>query len=1343
MAHTRRLKAVVACAASAVVTATLLAGEPVASAADTSGGSAPDVAVQSGRAGDPVEPEWPAGTYGAEPAQEAAAGAPAAPAPAAPAAPAPAAPAAGAVLADVRPALTVPRVQGATAYEFVIGTGGSPRTGQVTTSGWVSSPEWRVPAGLLRDGGSYTWTARVRDRSGKVSADGAARSFGVKQRLGAQAPGSTAPADVTGPVSVGLANGNVSASVNTPRVNTGTGPLGATFTYNSQAVDASGLTGSYYAGDSDAGIAGNERPAAVREDARLAFAWGPEAAPYPGAKPGAAFRARWSGRLRVPATGTYRLGGAYDKGLRIWVDGKPVLDDWKGTQATGAGPRFGTAVTLTSGRSHDLRVEYRGEGNGAGATLWARHTGKGDVPVPASWLAPSGRVLPPGWSVTPGATGPAAAAAANVPPALAAGGQQADAPAQDPAPGPAAGQETAGRERGGREAAGKDAAHGPVDAVRAAEESGLKFSYAGSPECAPNSGAPTGFVCAVTLPGGGRSQLIYRSGKLVRFLNPGREVTDFGYTPDHRLTTVRTPLVMDWIAVDPRRRDTSAADYRIAYRGNSRQALRVTAPEPAGVPTAPSRRPEREYAYSADATEIRVAGLDTDRGWARRITHDPAGRLLTDTDATGRTVRKEWTAADQPASTLDAAGRMTTTVYDERSGRPSGTYGPGPRNCFGSDRRLVLPAPEGCEKVPAKTTEYGPTSTTTVRADGDGVPDLVTETQLSPVGLPAATIVDPKGLALKTAMEFDASFRLVGKVRPNGAKQTYAAYGATETQDNPCTAKDDPAPQRGLPKNITLAGPAKGAPRVEKFVFDGRGLPVAVTNGAADWTCVTYDDRSRMTGTFIPKDAVAPARTVKFDLAVGGDPLTMRASDSLGSMTFTTDLLGRTVRHTDTHGIRTETLYDRAGRPVQERTTPPNRADSPQVKTVRYDAAGRTVAVVLDRRTLAAVRYDAGGDTAGVSYGNGTRLEISRDRSGRILAKNWTLADGRTLVSNVTRSRSGTVTGESTAGENARPDGPGFGYDAAGRLTDAWVTGHHYSYDFTSDAPAGCPEGTRANAGANGNRVRLLDRTKSGTAETGYCYDAADRLLATTGAQAFGDAQYNGAGTLTGHTSGKTPVSQRYDAAERYVGIGTGGADPVEVTYPNDLLDLHAGRTITRGPAASSLLYGYTSAADHDIDLVLRGGDKRLLTRTVALPGGLLHVAKGAAYTGRETWNHPTVRGSIFLVSGADGRQTGDLYRYGPYGEPLRADGTVDTDHVPDNLPGDNDYAWLGQYQRRYEHAGSLSAYFLQTRVLNPATGRFAEPVTQGPFSNPYEYGTGDPVNHASIDGVSLKEDKE
>ena len=41
-----------------------------------------------------------------------------------------------------------------------------------------------------------------------------------------------------------------------------------------------------------------------------------------------AFSVRWTGTLRVPQDGTYRLVANTDDGVRLWVDGKPLMNDW-------------------------------------------------------------------------------------------------------------------------------------------------------------------------------------------------------------------------------------------------------------------------------------------------------------------------------------------------------------------------------------------------------------------------------------------------------------------------------------------------------------------------------------------------------------------------------------------------------------------------------------------------------------------------------------------------------------------------------------------------------------------------------------------------------------------------------------------------------------------------------------------------------------------------------------------------------------------------------------------------------------------------------------------------------
>ena len=57
-------------------------------------------------------------------------------------------------------------------------------------------------------------------------------------------------------------------------------------------------------------------------------------------------------RIDLPA-GPYRFSASSDDGLRLWVDGQLVLDNWSGH----ASFTYDAEVTLDAGR-HDLRVEF-------------------------------------------------------------------------------------------------------------------------------------------------------------------------------------------------------------------------------------------------------------------------------------------------------------------------------------------------------------------------------------------------------------------------------------------------------------------------------------------------------------------------------------------------------------------------------------------------------------------------------------------------------------------------------------------------------------------------------------------------------------------------------------------------------------------------------------------------------------------------------------------------------------------------------------------------------------------------------------------------------------------------
>ena len=91
-------------------------------------------------------------------------------------------------------------------------------------------------------------------------------------------------------------------------------------------------------------------PVLVRNDAELNFNWDGQA-PAP-ALPSDRFSARWT-RPVFFDKGRYRFYARADDGLRISVDGKPVLDRWQGSDGTEV---YSVDVDLDG--MHRLAVEY-------------------------------------------------------------------------------------------------------------------------------------------------------------------------------------------------------------------------------------------------------------------------------------------------------------------------------------------------------------------------------------------------------------------------------------------------------------------------------------------------------------------------------------------------------------------------------------------------------------------------------------------------------------------------------------------------------------------------------------------------------------------------------------------------------------------------------------------------------------------------------------------------------------------------------------------------------------------------------------------------------------------------
>lgn len=89
---------------------------------------------------------------------------------------------------------------------------------------------------------------------------------------------------------------------------------------------------------------------ALKPITNLSFDWG-RGAPDE-LLPNDHFSARFTKQINVAATGTYKFTVKADDGIRVYVDGKSILDDWKNGGMSG-----NTNVVLNPG-NHTLKVEY-------------------------------------------------------------------------------------------------------------------------------------------------------------------------------------------------------------------------------------------------------------------------------------------------------------------------------------------------------------------------------------------------------------------------------------------------------------------------------------------------------------------------------------------------------------------------------------------------------------------------------------------------------------------------------------------------------------------------------------------------------------------------------------------------------------------------------------------------------------------------------------------------------------------------------------------------------------------------------------------------------------------------
>jgi large repetitive protein len=465
------------------------------------------------------------------------------------------------------------------------------------------------------------------------------------------------------------------------------------------------------------------------------------------------------------------------------------------------------------------------------------------------------------------------------------------------------------------------------------------------------------------------------------------------------------------------------------------------------------------------------------------------------------------------------------------------------------------------------------------------------------LGLPTTTAVDPTGLNLISSTSYESPgngwLRKTSQTQPadagtgDTAKQTTFTYwgdAATSTADSAACVPVG-TPQVGFLKTATDPAPASGTAVSTSYVYDVLGRPAGTKQNAdSAWSCTTYDDRGRVASQTYPAFGSAPARTVTNTYASSsGNPLVVSTADASGTITVTSDLLGRTVGYTDAVGTHTTTSYaDLTGRVTSTTTTPPTGAAS--MRAFTYDIDGKVLTESVDGTVQATASYGTAAQLLqSVTYGNGTSLSaIDYGPTGTTDGITWSFPSSQPSLSDqVTRSQSGRILADTTT-DGTIASTSGYTYDAAGRLVQAVIPGHTLTYNY--DGSGSC--GTNTAAGKDGNRTGFTDaHTVAGTTTTSsitYCYDHADRLTGTIvtnaqpGANPVTATGLNTVGpnpTLAydahGNTTSLADQSLEFDQANRNTKVTL--ADGTTVGYNYDATGRLIKRTATTPGSTTSV----------------------------------------------------------------------------------------------------------------------------------------------------------------------------
>jgi hypothetical protein len=262
--------------------------------------------------------------------------------------------------------------------------------GTVVSSGISSTHSWTVPDGILDDGTTYYVQSQAFEQAtGTYSYWSEPVGFRIDSRNGKD---STQQFDTLGPVSVGLATGNLTASASSHTSSALGGSMGVTLEYNSPARSRNGLVGQYF---NNTDYSGTPRITRVDPELNVEWASGPGASPVPGIINDDNYSALWTGYFVAPRTASYQFGCWADDSGRIWVNNQLVSERWTSYNGSNSNCPYSTPIALTAGQIVPYKAAFK-EDTGYSMFYALVKTTDGSIPervIPSDWFQTGARPI--------------------------------------------------------------------------------------------------------------------------------------------------------------------------------------------------------------------------------------------------------------------------------------------------------------------------------------------------------------------------------------------------------------------------------------------------------------------------------------------------------------------------------------------------------------------------------------------------------------------------------------------------------------------------------------------------------------------------------------------------------------------------------------------------------------------------------------------------------------------------------------------------------------------------------------------------------------------------------------